>query len=72
MQDNEFYTLPQLAARLNRSVICVRTRMKSDGRIPWPRPFSARGPALQFPVGMIEEAIAANPDLVQKKKRARR
>lgn len=60
----EFYTLETLAARLNRSVVGVRTRLRASGRLPHGQYTHAKGSPLMFPVAEIEALIAADPSLV--------
>lgn len=60
----EFYTLETLAARLNRSVVGVRTRLRASGRLPRGQYAHAKGSPLMFPVAEIEALIAADPSLV--------
>lgn len=60
----EFYTLETLAARLNRSVVGVRTRLRASGRLPRGQYAHAKGSPLMFPVAEIEALIAADPSLI--------
>lgn len=60
----EFYTLPQLAARLNRSEVGVRTRLRTSGRIPKGRRNGQPGGYLVWDVDVIEAAIFADTGLV--------
>ena len=60
----EFYTLETLAARLNRSVVGVRTRLRASGRLPRGQYAHAKGSPLMFPVAEIEALIERDPGLV--------
>ena len=60
----ELYTLETLAARLNRSEVGVRTRLRASGRIPKGRRNGQPGGYLVWDVDVIEAAIAADPGLV--------
>lgn len=60
----EFYTLPQLAARLNRSEVGVRTRLRTSGRIPKGRRNGQPGGYLAWDIDEIEALIERDPGLV--------
>lgn len=59
-----FYTLETLAARLNRSEVGVRTRLRKSKRITPGRRNGQPGGYLVWPIAEIEALIAADPSLV--------
>jgi len=59
-----FYTLETLAARLGRSVVGVKTRLRKSGRIPKGTYSETKGRPLHWPIAEIEALIAADPSLV--------
>ena len=59
-----FYTLETLAARLNRSSVGVRIKLRKSGRLPKAQYGTTHGCPLLWPVDVIEAAIAADPGLV--------
>ena len=64
----QFYTLVTLAARLNRSVVGVRTRLLPAKKIPQPKRGKTLGRPMLWSVAVIEKAILKNPALVLKAK----
>lgn len=59
----EFYTLETLAARLNRSRVGIRIKLRKSGRIPEPLT-SGTGNPLRWNAAEIEALIERDPGLV--------